>query len=258
MSCPQRKVQIRGWRVKRWATTPRMSLRPKLSHSQMHQEARSFWESAKIRLRSALWGRSPQCRAAKKPPSVCTKLSAIGLSGLLGSGAMGTLAQSVAKFAGVGESSGKSILGVLGPVILGVLGQQQRLGGLDANGLASLLGSQKDQIAASIPSGLTDMLTSAGLFDRAEGKLRSGIADASILPAGLPARRNEQFPGPPRQLTRQRTRRRRTGPIGSSRWLSWAASAGMYSVAQPAISSLQRLPQRHRRRPPPSVGLRPN
>jgi len=101
------------------------------------------------------------------------------LSGLLGSGAMGTLAQSVGKFAGVGESSGKSILGVLGPVILGVLGQQQRLGGLDANGLASLLGSQKDQIAASIPSGLSDMLTSAGLFDRAEGKLRSGIADAS-------------------------------------------------------------------------------
>jgi hypothetical protein len=101
------------------------------------------------------------------------------LSGLFGSGATGTLAQSVGKFAGVGESSGKSILGLLGPVVLGVLGQQQRSGGLDASGLASLLGSQKDQIAASIPSGLNDLLTSAGLFDRAEGKLRSGISDAS-------------------------------------------------------------------------------
>ena len=101
------------------------------------------------------------------------------LSGLFGNGVMGTLARSVGKFAGVGESSGNSILGMLGPVILGVLGQQQRLGGLDANGLASLLGSQKDHIAASLPSGLNDLLTSAGLFDKAEGKLRSGIADAS-------------------------------------------------------------------------------
>ena len=101
------------------------------------------------------------------------------LSGLFGNGVMGTLARSVGKFAGVGESSGNSILGVLGPVILGVLGQQQRLGGLDANGLASLLGSQKDHIAASLPSGLNDLLTSAGLFDEAEGKLHSGISDAS-------------------------------------------------------------------------------
>ena len=101
------------------------------------------------------------------------------LSGLFGNGVMGTLAQSVGKFAGVGTGSGNSILGMLGPVILGVLGQQQRLGGLDANGLASLLGSQKDHIAASLPSGLNDLLTSAGLFDKAEGKLSSGIADAS-------------------------------------------------------------------------------
>jgi uncharacterized protein DUF937 len=113
------------------------------------------------------------------------------LSGLLGGGAMGTLAQSVGKFAGVGESSGKSILGMLGSVILGVLGQQQRFGGLDANGLASLIGSQKDQIVASIPSGLTDMLTSAGLFDRAEGKPRSGIADASATTSRI-ARTSEQ------------------------------------------------------------------
>ena len=101
------------------------------------------------------------------------------LSGLFGNGVMGTLARSVGKFAGVGESSGNSVLGVLGPVILGVLGQQQRLGGLDANGLASLLGSQKDHIAASLPSGLNDLLTSAGLFDEAEGKLHSGMSDAS-------------------------------------------------------------------------------
>ena len=172
------------------------------------------------------------------------------LSGLFGNGVMGTLARSVGKFAGVGESSGNSILGVLGPVILGVLGQQQRLGGLDANGLASLLGSQKDHIAASLPSGLNDLLTSAGLFDEAEGKLHSGIVRCvRHCQAGLPARRSEQFPELPRQLTRQRTRRRRIGPIGSSHWPFWAVSPGMHSVARAGIPSRQRLPQRYRRRP---------
>jgi hypothetical protein len=101
------------------------------------------------------------------------------LSGLFGGGALDTMAQSVGKFAGVDGGSSKSLLGMLGPVVLGALGQQQRSAGLDASGLASLLGSQKDQIAAAIPSGLADQLSAAGLIDRAAGTLRSGTAAAS-------------------------------------------------------------------------------
>jgi hypothetical protein len=101
------------------------------------------------------------------------------LFGLLGGGTLGTMAQTIGKFAGVGEGSSKSLLGMLGPVVLGALGQQQRSAGLDASGLASLLGSQKDQIAAAIPSGLADQLSAAGLIDRAAGSLRSGAAAAS-------------------------------------------------------------------------------
>ena len=41
------------------------------------------------------------------------------------------MAQSIGKFAGVGEGTGKSLLGMLGPVVLGALGQQQRSAGLD-------------------------------------------------------------------------------------------------------------------------------
>ena len=73
------------------------------------------------------------------------------LTGLFGGGAMDTMAQTIGKFSGIGESSGKSIVGMLGPVVLGVLGQQQRSAGLDATGLASLLGSQREHIAAAIP-----------------------------------------------------------------------------------------------------------
>jgi hypothetical protein len=107
------------------------------------------------------------------------------LSGLFGNGAMDTMAQSIGKFAGVGDGAAKSILGLLGPVVFGVLGQQQRGAGLDASGLASLLGSQKDQIAASIPSGLADQLNAAGLLDRAGGSFRSGAAAASAAGSRL-------------------------------------------------------------------------
>ena len=101
------------------------------------------------------------------------------LSGLFGGGTLDTMAQTIGKFAGIGEGTSKSMLGMLGPVVLGALGQQQRSTGLDANGLASLLTSQKDQIAAAIPSGLADQLSAAGLIDGATGSLRSGAAAAS-------------------------------------------------------------------------------
>jgi Bacterial protein of unknown function (DUF937) len=100
------------------------------------------------------------------------------LSGLFGRGALDTMAQSIGKFAGLGGDSSKSLLAMLGPVVLGALGQQQR-GGLDARGLVSLLGSQKDQIAAAIPSGLADQLSNAGLIDRAAGTVRDSAAAAS-------------------------------------------------------------------------------
>ena len=101
------------------------------------------------------------------------------LSGLFGGGTLDTMAQTIGKFAGIGEGTSKSLLGMLGPVVLGALGQQQRSMGLDAGGLASLLTSQKDQIAAAMPSGLADQLSAAGLIDGATGSLRSGAAAAS-------------------------------------------------------------------------------
>ena len=140
------------------------------------------------------------------------------LSGLFGGGTLDTMAQSIGKFAGVDTGSGKSLLGMLGPVVLGVLGQQQRSAGLDASGLASLLSSQKAQIAAAIPSGLADQLSAAGLIDKAEGSLRSGAAAASAAGsrmAGTAERTSRQ--AQVRRLTRHPGQRHRSGPIGWSR-----------------------------------------
>jgi len=101
------------------------------------------------------------------------------LSGLFGGRTMDAMAEAVGRFTGMGGMGGKSLLGLLGPIVLGALGQQQRNTGLDADGLASLLRSQRSQIVAAIPSGLANQLGAAGLIDRADSVLRSGAAAAS-------------------------------------------------------------------------------
>jgi hypothetical protein len=56
-------------------------------------------------------------------------------------------------------------LGLLGPVVLGVLGREQRDRGLDASGLANLLISQKNNVSAALPAGLSKYLREAGIPD---------------------------------------------------------------------------------------------
>jgi hypothetical protein len=107
------------------------------------------------------------------------QMGSSALSGLLGGRTMDTMAQAIGRFAGTGESGGRSLLSVVGPLVLGVLSQQQRDAGLDANGLSSLLRSQKDQIMAAIPPGLADQLSAAGLIDKATAGARSGMATAA-------------------------------------------------------------------------------
>jgi Bacterial protein of unknown function (DUF937) len=108
------------------------------------------------------------------------------LSSLLGGGGLNALVSAVSAHAGIDQSSGKSILGLLAPMVVGALGQQQRSGGLDANGIADLLSSQKDQIAAAMPSGLANMLGARGMLDAVDGSLRRG-ADSAAATAGSAA-----------------------------------------------------------------------
>jgi hypothetical protein len=139
------------------------------------------------------------------------------LSHLFGGEAVDTMAQSIGKFAGVGEGASKSLLGMLGPVVLGALGQQQRSAGLDAGGLASLLGSQKDQIAAAIPPGLADRLSAAGLIDKASGSLRSGAAAASVAGSRITSASDRTIAGAS-QAASAATR------TASTQWPIWLAA----------------------------------
>lgn len=101
------------------------------------------------------------------------------LAGLFGGGPFDLLAATVGSFAGLNDGTAKAMLGMLGPVVLGALGQQQRSGGLDAGGLASMLAAQKGQLAAAIPSSLASQLSSAGVIDKVDAGLRAGAAAAA-------------------------------------------------------------------------------
>jgi hypothetical protein len=94
--------------------------------------------------------------------------AAIGTSvlySLLGGSALGMLTSAVSRFAGCREGSVRTLAGLLTPLILSVLGREQRAAGLDAHGLARMLASQTDRIAEAMPSGLRNLLDASGLYE---------------------------------------------------------------------------------------------
>ena len=87
------------------------------------------------------------------------------LGALLGAPGVGALTGAVGKFAGVPEAASTGLLGMLAPVALGTIAQQQTAGGLDAAGVATLLAGQTANIAAALPAGFSDLLKGTGLLD---------------------------------------------------------------------------------------------
>ncbi len=85
----------------------------------------------------------------------------------------------IAKLTGMKASSISSMLAVLAPLVMSFLGKQKKSMGLDANGLASMLKSQKVNIGAALPAGIAD---AAGL-----GSLGFTSSTASRTAAPVPA-----------------------------------------------------------------------
>src|SRR5215831_4401909 len=97
------------------------------------------------------------------PSSFVDKGSSL-LMALLGSHDQSALAGAIGTFAGVGHSGGSSLLGMLTPVIMGLIGKQ--IGPrLDVGSLGNLFASQKEQIAQALPRGMSNLLGGTGLLD---------------------------------------------------------------------------------------------
>ncbi len=93
------------------------------------------------------------------------------LSGLMGNGGLGSLVSAVAGFSGMGKKSSGSLVGLLAPIVLGVV-KRKVFGGKSGGtigALTSLFSSQKDNIQNAMPTGLNDQLKTSGFFDNIAG-----------------------------------------------------------------------------------------
>ena len=79
------------------------------------------------------------------------------LSSLLGDKVEG-IANVIGNFAGIKSGSASSLMSMVAPIVMGLIGKQVNSQGLNASGLMGLLSSQKDHITNAMPTGLGDKL----------------------------------------------------------------------------------------------------
>ena len=139
---------------------------------------------------------------AKQDPSILGKLGEMigtgrqasvveqgtsSLGALLGNSTLGSLAGALSKQAGVGVGASNTLLGLMGPAILGTLGREQKSAGLDAAGLGNALIAQKQQIADAIPSDFAKLLSGTGLLDAVQGKTTDASRTTTTAKTATPA-----------------------------------------------------------------------
>jgi hypothetical protein len=154
------------------------------------------------------------------------------LGSLLGNSTMGSLAGALGKYAGLGDGPSKSLLGMLAPVVLGQLGQQQKSAGLDASGLSKMLMGQKENISAAMPAEFSKLLAGTGLMS-AIGTSAPAAASASTpasTPASNPAKTSPSLMGSSAAPTA-----RPVVATSNASWMPWllaVAAAGVlwYSI----------------------------
>src|SRR5215467_3625430 len=130
-----------------------------------------------VRQQTGALGSFANMIGASGQSSLIEKGSQILLS-LLGGRDQTALAGAVSKYAGLGQNASGSLLGMLAPIVMGTIGQQQGTRSLDAGAITSLLSSQKDNIAAALPAGFANLLGGTGVLDSLGGAARTATAAA--------------------------------------------------------------------------------
>ena len=103
------------------------------------------------------------------------------LGGLMGNGGLGSLVGALAGFSGMGKKSSGSLVGLLAPIVLGIV--KRKIFGGNSGGtigaLTSLFADQKDNIANSMPSAMNDQLTSGGFLDSITGNFAETVEETA-------------------------------------------------------------------------------
>jgi hypothetical protein len=157
---------------------------------------------------------------ARDPAAAAAAGSGV-LGSLLGDGA-GKLTEALGSYTGLPRSAGGALLGLAGSMALGALGGEAKAKGLDAKGVFGLLESNKDQIAAALPSGFASALAGSGLLGglgqptpAAAAAPRAAAPAAAAPKPAAPAPRPEAARTPPPPAPRR----------GGMTWLWWLLGA---------------------------------
>ena len=151
------------------------------------------------------------------------------LSSLVDGQNRNALTDAVARFTGLGQGATGSLLGMLAPAVMGIIGQHHgATRAIDASGIANLFANQKDNIAAAMPSGLGNLLSGTGLLSSLGDAARTATAESSDAIREASATRLVDA-----------ARQRGGTASASSNWLYWllplgaAAALLIYFAARP-------------------------
>jgi len=188
------------------------------------------------RLQTGSLGNLGHALTAGEPSSLIDKGSQL-LSLLVSGQNQNALIGAIAKFTGLGQGASGSLLGMLAPIVMGTIGKHQTAAGaLDANGMANLFASQKDNIAAALPSGFGSLLSGTGLLNSLGDAARTATARGSE--ATRAATSAARAVGETSQRVASRA-------AASSNWLYWlvplaaAAALLLYFAVRPTEQVVQ-------------------
>jgi hypothetical protein len=143
------------------------------------------------------------------------------LTSLLGTHDQAALTGAVARFSGLGQNRATSLLGMLTPLVMGLIGRQIGARGVDSGSLTSLLASQRDQIAQALPAGMGEALDRAGVGTGLESA-RAAPAAQATRPAATTGQFSQSSASSPRPTGAADPRAPRGATSGSSNWAYWA------------------------------------
>jgi hypothetical protein len=188
------------------------------------------------RQQTGSFGNLARVLAAGDQSSLLDKGSQL-LSSLVSGQNQNALIGAITKFTGLGQGASGSLLEMLAPIVMGTIGQHQSAAGaLNANGIANLFASQKDNIAAALPSGFDKLLSGTGLLSSLGDAARTATA------AGSEATRTATSAARAVGDTGQRAA---SAAAASSNWLYWlvpiaaAVALAVFFAARPTEQVVQ-------------------
>lgn len=107
-----------------------------------------------------------------------TSLGGKLVSGLFGNKETSTI-EMLAKVAGIGQGSSKSLLSMLAPLLLGLVAKKVKSGDLGLSDLVDLIMGQKSQVAKNLPADFSQQLGIAGLLDEGADQVRAAGAQVT-------------------------------------------------------------------------------